>query len=174
MRLHLVRHPAPAIPAGLCYGQLDVPAPFSPVELATLRDCLPRHCPVWSSPLQRCLRLAEALFAEVDRSPALMEMHFGAWEGQAWNAIPRAEIDAWAADLLDYVPPGGESARMLGARIEHFLAGLAVEEAVLVTHAGVMRWLLARSAGQPLAEMLSRTLPFAGVVTVDWVKQDVA
>ena len=29
----------------------------------------------------------------------LAEMHFGQWEGVAWNDIPRHELDAWAANF---------------------------------------------------------------------------
>lgn len=76
-------------------------------------------------------------------------MDFGAWEGRPWEAIPRAEIDAWAADVAGYAPPGGESPRALQQRALEFVAGLAVAEAVIVTHAGVIRTLLAHRRGLP-------------------------
>ena len=60
-----------------------------------------------------------------------------------WDNVPRAELDAWAADIAGYAPPGGESPLMLQRRALDFVAGLAVPEAVIVTHAGVIRTLLA-------------------------------
>lgn len=47
-------------------------------------------------------------------------MGFGAWEMRAWNAIPRAEVDAWAADLLHYRPDGGENVLDMACRVAAF------------------------------------------------------
>ena len=73
----------------------------------------------------------------------LIEMNFGSWEGLRWNDVPRAELDAWAADVAGYAPPGGESPLTLQRRALDFVASLTVPEAVIVTHAGVIRTLLA-------------------------------
>lgn len=149
MRLYLIRHPRPLVAPGLCYGRLDVEAE-NPAAVATrLQACLPAGVPVWSSPLRRCLELAQALHPAPKVDERLAEIDFGDWEGRAWDEIPRAEIDAWAADVAGYTPPGGESPRQLQARVLDFVASLAVDEAVVVTHAGVMRTLLAADHGLP-------------------------
>ena len=70
-------------------------------------------------------------------------MDFGAWEGRAWDAIARTELDAWAADIAGYAPPGGESPLAVQRRALDFVTGLDVPEAVVVTHAGVIRMLVA-------------------------------
>ena len=49
-------------------------------------------------------------------------MDFGRWEGLPWSAVPRAELDAWAADLMHARPHGGESVAMLLARTRRALA----------------------------------------------------
>lgn len=143
MRLHLIRHPRPLIAAGLCYGRLDIAAENDPALAAALRAELPPGLPVWSSPLRRCRELAAALHPAPQIDERLAELDFGAWEGRPWDAIPRPELDAWAADVAGYAPPGGESPRALQARALAFVDSLAVDEAVVVTHAGVIRTLLA-------------------------------
>ena len=149
MRLHLIRHPKPQIEAGRCYGRLDVPAMEVEAVANALRAELPTGVPVFTSPLRRCHDLASLLHASPTADERLVEMHFGEWEGRPWDEIPRAELDAWAADVAGYAPPGGESPLVLQRRALDFVASLAVEEAVIVTHAGVIRTLLAHWQGLP-------------------------
>ena len=52
----------------------------------------------------------------------LREFDFGTWEGVRWDAIPRAELDAWAADFFHARPHGGESVHMLRERVETAIA----------------------------------------------------
>ncbi|MCL2636194.1 MAG: alpha-ribazole phosphatase family protein [Betaproteobacteria bacterium] len=166
MLLHLIRHPPPQVATGICYGALDVPAPASPSLIARLRAELPPGLPLWSSPLRRCRELAAALHPAPQFDKRLQEMHFGAWEGQPWAAIPRAELDAWAADIADYAPPGGESPRQLQQRALAFVAALPVAEAVLVTHAGVIRSLLAHANGLAIAACLDILPAFGSRTTL--------
>ena len=145
MQVFLIRHPRPVIEAGRCYGQLDLdcddPAPVA----AQLRPKLPADTPVLSSPLRRARRLAEALDPAAQIDPRLCEIDFGAWEGQSWDTIERTALDAWAADVLHFKPPGGESVAELQARVLDFadaLVALDQPRVALVSHAGVMRVLL--------------------------------
>lgn len=133
--LWLVRHPAIPQAAGLCYGRLDWTLPDAVVDSAAhalMRD-LQRLIPaaalfrVWSSPLQRCRALAEALHAAAGvqfrapiMDPLLQEMHFAAWEGLTWDAIARSEIDAWALDPWQFAPGGGETAAAVLGRWRSF------------------------------------------------------
>lgn len=149
MILHLVRHPKPLIELGICYGRLDIAAENPELTAVRLRAELPSGLPVFSSPLRRCRDLACLLQPQPTLDVRLQEMDFGDWEGRAWDDIPRAEIDAWAADVAGYAPPGGESPDQLQRRALDFVAGLAVPEAVIVTHAGVIRVLTAYWQGLP-------------------------
>jgi len=149
MILHLVRHPPPQIETGICYGRLDIPAENVALSAQRLGAELPPGLPVYSSPLRRCRQLAEYLCPAPMIDARLQEMDFGAWEGRPWEAIPRAELDAWAADVGGYAPPGGESPRRLQQRVVDFVDQLAVPEAVVVTHAGVIRVLVAHVQGLP-------------------------
>lgn len=148
----LVRHWPAEVAAGLCYGRLDVP--LRPVEaeaVARLRAALGRPVAVWCSPARRC-RQTLALLAGADwPGPVfdadLLELDFGAWEGRAWDDVPRAEIDAWATDLVGRAPPGGESGGALLARVERF-AGRLGAGGLVVGHGGPLKLLAALLEGR--------------------------
>ena len=115
--LWLVRHALPLAPDGqppsqVCYGHTDWPADATltrqaAAKLAVALAAQPHrhhHVVLRCSPLLRCLQLAQALQAVLPASQLtvdsrLAEMHFGQWEGVAWNDIPRHELDAWATDF---------------------------------------------------------------------------
>ena len=152
MRLYLVRHLKPVVADGVCYGGSDLPVdPRLQAEaLPALRAQLPLGVPVFSSPLLRCASLARALSSEAHLDARLAELNFGAWEMQRWDAIARAEIDAWAGDVARYRPGGGESVFDMALRIGAFYEELLAQRlpaAVLVCHAGAIRLLAARMRG---------------------------
>ena len=158
MRLHLVRHLAPLVAIGTCYGRTDVAVDPAEQALAlpALLARLPAGAPVISSPLIRCASLASALSGEVRFDARLAELDFGNWEMRSWEQIPRAEIDAWAADVANYRTGGGESVLAMALRIDAFYDALMDEtwpQAVIVCHAGAMRLLSARHAGLSPADM---------------------
>ena len=155
MPVILVRHTRPAVADGVCYGVTDLGlAPSFDDEAAAVVAALPCTERLVSSPLERCRRLAERIGAARDLAPLfddrLREFDFGTWEGVPWDAIPRPELDAWAADFFHARPHGGESVQMLrervGAAISDYRRG--GDSHVVVTHAGVIRAALA-GAGHP-------------------------
>lgn len=184
MRLWLVRHPRPDVPAGLCYGATDVP--IDEAHLVDLVTALPRALPagadLYSSPLSRCLRLARGLHAAGLAMPVidarLREMDFGRWEGRRWTDLPRVEIDAWRDDLERYVPPGGEPVAALAARGRAFVDALpAGRDAIVVTHAGVIQTLLRVLWGRTLSEFGGTRIDYGQVVRIErrddgWVRID--
>lgn len=173
-RLWLVRHAAPQIAPGRCYGRLDVPAEPEATRQAAraLAPALPaRLAAVHHSTLQRCEQLAlvlQGLRPDLTLQPdaRLVEMDFGRWEGRPWDAIARAEIDAWAAQLPRHAPGGGEALADMLARVAEALAAARRQAAtggdvVWLTHAGVARcvqWLL-RHGGARLPRAGDWTLP---------------
>ncbi|MDR2613735.1 MAG: histidine phosphatase family protein [Candidatus Accumulibacter sp.] len=166
MRVFLIRHPPPLIEPGVCYGRLDVdchaPEPFA----ALLRARLPAGIAIHSSPLRRALRLARALSPTARVDARLSEIDFGAWEGRRWDEIGEREIGAWAADVLNFAPPGGESVAALRARALDFAASLE-DDAALVTHAGVMRVLAGHWRHLPTADWLRLEFGFGEMVRFD-------
>lgn len=171
MKLTLVRHPQPDVAPGVCYGSTDLAIAAGHLQrtLATLQ--LPAGLPVYSSPLRRCAELAARLSPAPRHDARLAEMHFGAWEMRPWDAIPRADIDAWAADMVNYHPGGGESVLQMATRISAFYASLD-GDAIIVCHAGAMRLLVARHAGLAPAEMAlqaaqsAHQIPYGATLTL--------
>lgn len=144
----LVRHLRPLAAEGRCYGRSEVAvARPGPGEARRILRAAGRIERVVSSPLRRCRALARLLAAEAGAplrlDPDWREIDFGRWEGVPWAAIPRAELDAWAADLAGARPHGGESVAMLRERVRRAIArlggGRRGARTLVVTHAGPIR-----------------------------------
>lgn len=175
----LIRHTTPDIAPGICYGQMDIDVAQSfAVEAATVSNWLAPPDLVITSPLQRTHRLAEYLAIQyqckLHSHAGLLEMHFGDWEGRAWNDIPRAEIDAWGADVLHYSPPKGESAQQMMGRVNILLQDLIrlpQQHIAIVAHGGSIRAVLAQMAAIPLPQTLGWQIDYGAVImTTDIVK----
>jgi len=185
MDLILVRHTRVAMPAGTCYGQLDVPLQqpaepsFEQVQagvvqvLARVLAGLPdghRVAPdrLLCSPLRRAAVLADALGATwalaAQADTRWMELNFGEWEGRPWEDIPRAQSDPWAADFYRLAPPGGETYAALCARVAAAMDEQAEAGgcAVVVCHAGPMRVAAARGLGLSMSQWPEVALPMGG------------
>ena len=168
----VARHPRPLVGARICYGRTDVPL-AEPADtgaaalLAAVGDDPVER--IVSSPLSRALLVAQAVArltgAPLQTDDRLVEMDFGAWENQAWSAIPRAEIDAWAADPLHYQPGGGESVDRVLRRVRRAWTGIASSEAntLVVTHAGPIRCLLHVGRGVPLLRAIEASIAYGAV-----------
>ena len=68
-------------------------------------------------------------------------MNFGCWEGQRWDAIPRAAFDQWMADFGRHAFGGVETVDALMQRVAAVWdeSVQAPGDRVWVTHAGVIR-----------------------------------
>lgn len=149
MTLWLARHARPLIRPGVCYGQLDVAADEAATasSAAQLAALLPHDIRVFTSPLQRCAQLAQALqqqrpYLLVETDARLQEMNFGDWEGRAWANIPADELRAWTDDFAHFQPGGhGENVTTFMARVaQAFDAVDRTKPTTLwITHAGVIR-----------------------------------
>ncbi len=177
MKLWLVRHAAPQVAPGLCYGRTDVPADAAATRACAsqLHGLLPDGIALWSSPLVRCSALARQLASERPGLQAvvdarLQELDFGAWELQPWDSIGRPALDAWSSDFGAHRPGGGESVDALLARVAAALADVqaARRDAAWITHAGVIRaahvLLDGRSRIGSAAQWPQMELPFGCVV----------
>jgi alpha-ribazole phosphatase len=170
MQFILTRHPAPDIAPGVCYGRLDVGlsaagmAALEPMR-ATLVASGISH--VVTSPARRCLLLARTLAAEPVVDERLQELDFGDWEGLSWDQVPRALLDAWAADPLGFAPPGGERGADLIARVR--LACTALREAgqdcIVITHGGPLRLMPALLRGET-PDLLAPAPPIGAMFTI--------
>lgn len=158
--IFLIRHTTPAVARGICYGQtdLDVTESFDQ-ESEVIRQHLPATIrSVYSSPLQRCSRLARRLFPDqpVYLLDDLMEVHCGRWEMRNWDDLPREEIDPWMADFVHVAIPGGESYLDLHERVtlcwEKIRREKTAGDAAVVAHGGVIRSILSGISATPLID----------------------
>lgn len=139
---------------GLIQGRRDVP--LSPEGRAVAAAW--RLPPGWdgarclASPLARAMETARILGLHPEPQPALIEMHWGDFEGHTLAAIRERHGAAMAENEsrgLDFLPDGGESPRMVRERLATFLPALAAgtEPVVLITHRGVLRALYSLATG---------------------------
>jgi alpha-ribazole phosphatase len=169
VRVVLVRHPAPLIEPGICYGRLDIPIhPDADIAGLARDPALSGSTIIWTSPARRCRsladKIAEALSIPLIADPRLLELDFGAWEGKLWDEVPRAELDRWAADPVGFRPPDGESGEELIARVTDFNADLS-RDCVVVSHGGPLRVLSALLRGKSV-DLLSRPQALGTAIAV--------
>ena len=111
-----------------------------------------------ASPLIRCHDFAEKIAAELSISldilPDLQEMHFGDWEEltpQAAQALTPELFEQFQHNPAGLSPPNGEAFDAFRQRVisafNTWLDTSSGEHRLLITHAGVMRILLAEQLG---------------------------
>ena len=153
IQLALLRHGhTPWNRAGRIQGRTDVAlAPDARAQLADLRLPTPwDRADLWSSPLSRAAETAELVAGRPAKTdPALIEMNWGAWEGQHGIQL-RADPASGYLDIEDwgweYTPPKGESPAALRQRLIPWAEGLK-RDTIAVCHIGVMRVLMAHATG---------------------------
>ena len=182
MRLVLVRHGVAEDQHGRAVGHCDTPlSDQGRAEVETLvAKCVERPARVVSSDLRRARGSAEILtrpWGLALRSDArLREMHFGQWEGRAWQELEQADTERlrrWMADWITTRTPGGESFADVVARtsawLEEWSSGdpSAAGTTVVVAHAGSIRAILCRLLRVPLEEAFGFEVGHARVTVVD-------
>jgi len=155
--LAVIRHGATAWnDARRMQGRQDIPLTKAARDFFAAREAPPALGGfAWtSSPLERARETARLLApdAPLEIEPVLIEMGWGDWEGATLAALRAQHGDRFtdsAARGLDFQPPGGESPRMVQARLQPWLArlGAAGRPTVAVTHKGVIRALLGLATG---------------------------
>ncbi len=146
---------------GAYFGSLDVPlneAGRQQAHALRARIAWPVFDLRLSSPLQRAMETAAIVQPEIRfiEEPALAERAFGLWEGMTADEIRNADPSGWAvwtADWENARPEGGESLLEMWARISAFFGSLLErsdwQRALLVSHAGPIRCLIAAALQQP-------------------------
>ncbi|QIB49989.1 alpha-ribazole phosphatase family protein [Pseudomonas sp. OIL-1] len=118
-----------------------------------------------TSPLQRCAKFAAELAQQRGVAwmiqPDLRELHFGEWEGRHPRdlMLDQAELLArfWD-DPYAFTPPGAEPVSAFRQRVLAAMTNLqrmhAGRRILIISHAGVMRLLLARARSLPDRDLL--------------------
>jgi alpha-ribazole phosphatase len=189
MHLTLMRHPAIDFAGERCIGQADVDLSFAgQLSLKSLAEEACRLLPdrIISSDLKRCRLLAEEIAGRLHITPVYdpiwREISFGFWENRTWDAIRDEEGDAvaeWVDDFVTIAPPGGESFLQLEKRVLSGIAAISLDtpfsvsgadvrerapNALVVTHAGVIRAAHAAFANLPLSQAFDYNIPYGGML----------
>jgi alpha-ribazole phosphatase len=157
--IYLIRHTKTETVNGLCYGQTDVALADSFNDEAQLiHEKLPEllpDCLIISSPLSRCVQLAHSFSRPIQTDERLQEVNFGDWENQRFDDIDADALKDWTENFVTMPPPNGENfsdlCRRAGSFWDELLLKNPAKQVLLVTHAGVIRALLAHVLQMPPA-----------------------
>jgi alpha-ribazole phosphatase len=178
MSIFLVRHTAPDVKRGVCYGDANVPVheeEFARV-MPDITAALPSTALIISSPLSRCRRLSDFLHHESAEREVRIEDRFrerslGDWQGKLWDDIPRADIDHWMANYLTHSPPNGESIGSMRSRVVSAFEAAwelaAGRHLVIVAHAGPIACIIANWRNENLAAGLKPSARCGDVLRLD-------
>lgn len=170
MIVYFIRHTTPDIEKGICYGQADIEvsndfedeSDFLIKKLAYVDTDV-----VISSPLKRCTQLARKINPKFSTNETIKELNFGDWELVAWNDIPESETMPWMNDFVNVSVPNGESYLDLYKRIIDFYEQLNTNNTLVVTHAGVIRSILAYITKTDLKDSFDFKIPYGTIVKID-------
>ncbi|WP_195724201.1 histidine phosphatase family protein [Paenibacillus monticola] len=189
LELVLIRHGLTKWNAEHRYlGHTDLPIlPSALDELSALKEQLQLTGEFWRvfcSDLLRCRETLAYIAPSLEQSTIydnrLREMNFGDWEGCTYEQLKDNEqYRSWIDSPAAVTPPGGESWRQFEARLGSFLsdlgqaaengryasaAKLPFRRALIVTHGGVIRGLLAQTL--PAVTFHNTAAPAHGTVIV--------
>ena len=178
LELILIRHTSVDVPPGVCYGQTDVPLKLTfekeaATTLANLKTILadgqmPEQ--VYTSPLTRCVRLAEYCgYPDAERERRIMEINFGAWEMKPFDHNDDPRLKEWYADYLNVAATGGESFAMQYERVGRFLDELKQkpwQRVLLFAHGGVLICAQIYAGLIKAEEAFSALTPYGGIIRV--------
>jgi probable phosphoglycerate mutase len=173
--IDLIRHGTPQ--GGSLYRGHGVDDALSEEGWAQMWGAVGTQCPwqvIASSPLQRCRAFTEALAQRhglgVTVDPRFREIGFGSWEGCTREQLQRERPEEYQAFYLDPVHARPAGAEDLDVFIQRVVAGY--EELVqanqgrhclLVSHAGVMRAILAHVVQARPAGLYRMNIANAGI-----------
>lgn len=172
MLIHLIRHTTPKIESGICYGQtdLDVTSSFEEEKQRVLGKLVKRYDAIYTSPLQRCAKLAAGISAKQRITDSrIMEYNFGDWELRPWSDFKPGEADDWMNNFVDQPAPNGDSIISMQQRVMAFFNHLLAqshETVAVVSHSGVQRIFHAHILQTPLTHMFRLQLDFGAVLEI--------
>ena len=182
---HLVRHASHGLLAHTLAGRM-AGVPLSEggrAEAARLAQRLdPPIAAVITSPVQRAVETAAPIAARLGLvaqvEPGLAEIDFGAWTGRRFDDLaPDPAWQAWNRMRGLVACPGGESMHQAQSRALAALDRLRLfypdQVVVLVSHADILKALLAPALGLPLDRLYRLTIDPASISTLiawegDW------
>lgn len=172
-KIYLIRHTTPKIEKGFIYGQTDLDVmPSFKEEFEEIRELVPQHAdmPLYSSPLTRCRKLAEALQGQpLTFDERIKEMNFGDWEMTKWDELDPRLRNHWLKNIETIAPPNGESNTDLKNRSIDFwdeIQKKQYKEVGLVTHYGIIQSLLSHLLHIPIAKSHRLDINYGAVIQI--------
>ena len=174
MNVYIIRHTAPDVPQGTCYGQTDVPLKETfKTEAQAVKNSIPdiRFDAVYSSPLFRCRLLADFCGFKTPRlDNRLKELNFGRWEMLRYDEIDDPYIQEWYDNFVDAPIPGGESFREMYGRISDFMDELRQKDfdnVLIFAHGGVLACARVYAGLCDLRHAFENLIPFGGMIRIE-------
>lgn len=188
--LYLLRHGEIATPGTLA-GKTDVAlSELGRQQVSKVMDSLKNIDRCITSPLIRCHERAnwycqqQKLQLEVECN--IQEMNFGDWDGQSYQALWKMDEQSATSAIGDFwqnpwqnQPPNGETMDNFVSRIDNwwqsFCADNSFQNTLVVTHAGVIKHLLARVLNLPIpgtVHMASIDVPYASLIKISLYRDE--
>lgn len=175
MKIYLVRHTAVDVPAGIAYGQTDVPLrdTFAEEAEAVRQQLAPlMFDAVYTSPLSRCTRLATVCgYPDAIRDERLLELNFGDWEMHTWDEVTAdPQSKAWFDDWINAPVWGGESFLQQYERVSGFLDDLRQTDHRLVcifAHGGILTCARVYAGCYELKDAFKNVPSYGGVIEIE-------
>jgi len=183
-RIFLWRHPeTQGVKDGRYFGHTDVPLTRRGKQQVTAilrRMANEKLSAVYSSDLQRCRLLAEAIARrnsprrKVEVLEALRELNLGDWEGLSYKEIVNKyphDLAARLENLAQHRISGGESLEDLATRVVPAFQGMVGANPggniCVIAHAGVNRVFLCKLLGAPLERLFRIEQEYACLNLID-------
>lgn len=188
--LYLLRHGEIATP-GILAGKTDVAlSELGGKQLSQTSDSLKNISRCISSPLVRCHKWAKQycqqqnLSLEVENN--LRELDFGDWDGQRYQALWKMDNQSSISGIGDFwqnpwqhQPPNGETMESFVNRVDgwwqDYLTTNILQNTLVVTHAGVIKHLLARVLNLPIPgieHLSSIDVPYASLIKISLYRDE--
>ena len=157
MRVYLLRHTSLKIAPNTFYGQsnIDVSENFM-TEVSEIKNKIKKlkininNIERFSSPLKRCVKLANQIFKDFKEDDRLKELYFGEWEMKCFDQIPKDELENWQKNIMDFKIPQGESNTEFFNRLKSFCNENILNnrnEVFIVAHAGSINCIISYLTG---------------------------
>jgi alpha-ribazole phosphatase len=135
---------------------------------------------IFSSPLSRCLELANRVAAfhdmEVVVDDRLREIDLGRWDGETYKEIFEKDgemLKEWTRDPTSMTIPGGESLQQVQDRAMEWLtevSGRVPDGNIFASsHGGPIRAMLAGAIGLPLSNIFRLTVDLASISVLNYM-----
>ena len=111
---------------------------------------------VFSSPLKRCVKLANSLTNKIILDERIMELNLGDWEMKPKQSIESKLIKEWEDNMMTFKIPNGETNQDFLNRLKKFLDQILIvnEDVFIVAHAGSINGMLSLLTGQSFDKLL--------------------